>query len=144
MRSSRRSPILEHGAVAVADPMLIFSAYLLFIGHNEPGGGFAAGLVAGVAVVLAWAAGGQSMVRRILPMRSSALLGAGLALAALTGFAALMVGAGFLQSDYVEFAIPVIGKVKVVSPLAFDTGVYLVVVGMALGLVRALGSEEDA
>ncbi|UCG40859.1 MAG: hypothetical protein JSV07_00975 [Acidimicrobiia bacterium] len=142
MRLGRRSPILEHGAVTVSGPLLVFSAYLLFVGHNQPGGGFAAGLVAGVAVVLAWAAGGQATVRRVLPFRSSALLGLGLVLASGTGFASLLVGAGFLQSDYLEVAIPLIGKVKVVSALAFDTGVYLVVVGMALGLVRALASED--
>jgi multicomponent Na+:H+ antiporter subunit A len=142
MRLGRRSLILEHGAVTVSGPLLVFSAYLLFVGHNQPGGGFAAGLVAGVAVVLAWAAGGQATVRRVLPFRSSALLGLGLVVASGTGFASLLVGAGFLQSGYLEVAIPLIGKVKVVSALAFDTGVYLVVVGMALGLVRALASED--
>ena len=144
MRLGRRSPILEHGAVTVAGPLLMFSAYLLFVGHNQPGGGFAAGLVAGVAVVLAWVAGGQATVQRVLPLRASALLGAGLVLAAGTGFASLLLGAGFLQSDYIEVALPLIGTVKVVSALAFDTGVYLVVVGMALGLVRALASEDGA
>ncbi len=144
MRLGRRSPILEHGAVTVAGPLLMFSAYLLFVGHNHPGGGFAAGLVAGVAVILAWAAGGQETVHRVLPVRASALLGVGLVLAASTGFASLVVGADFLESGYVKFTIPLLGEVKVVSALAFDTGVYLVVVGMALGLVRALASEDGA
>lgn len=143
MRPQRRSPILENGAVTVAGPLLVFSAYLLFVGHNQPGGGFAAGLVAGVAVVLAWTAGGPSTVARIIPMRSSALMGTGLVLAAVTGFSSLAVGAGFLESSYLEWVLPLVGKVKVVSALFFDIGVYLVVVGMSLGVVRALGTEEE-
>jgi multicomponent Na+:H+ antiporter subunit A len=137
----RPSPILEYGVLAAGGPLLVFSLYLLFAGHNQPGGGFAGGLVAGVAVVLVWATGGLEMVRRFIPMRSTALLGAGIVVSAMTGFVSLAMGLGFLQSGFVEVALPLIGKVKVVSALAFDVGVYLVVVGMALGLVRALGEE---
>lgn len=141
MSAPRRSAILEAGVVAVAGPLLVFSIYLLFAGHNQPGGGFAGGLVAGVAVLLVWAAGGTPTVHRVLPLRSTALMGIGLIVAALTGFAALVPGLAFLESGYVEFSIPVVGKIKLVSALFFDIGVYLVVVGMALGLVRALGEE---
>jgi len=139
---NRPSAILEAGVIAVAGPMLAFSMYLLFAGHNQPGGGFAAGLVAGVTVLLVWAAGGTATVRRVLPLRSTLLMGLGLLVAALTGFASVLVGLSYLESGYVEFALPVIGKVKIVSALFFDIGVYLVVVGMALGLIRALGEEE--
>ena len=138
---NRPSPILEAGVIAVAGPMLVFSMYLLFAGHNQPGGGFAAGLVAGVTVLLVWAAGGTDTVRRVLPMRSTLLMGLGLLVAALTGFAALLGGLSFLESGYVEFSLPVVGKAKIVSALFFDIGVYLVVVGLALGLIRALGEE---
>jgi multicomponent Na+:H+ antiporter subunit A len=140
----RPSPILEHGVVATAGPMLVFSLYLLLAGHNQPGGGFAGGLVAGVTVVLAWAAGGPDTVRRIVPFRSSALLGLGLVVATLTGFASLFGGSAFLESGYLEQTLPLVGKVKVVSALGFDIGVYLVVVGMSLGLVRALGDEPTS
>ena len=140
----RPSPILEHGIVAAAGPLLVFSLYLLFAGHNQPGGGFAGGLVAGVVVVLGWSAGGPEAVSRIIAVRSSALLGAGLVVAALTGFASLLTGSGYLESTSWELAIPLIGKVKATSALAFDVGVYLVVVGMSLGLVQALGEETPA
>ncbi|MDX2343164.1 MAG: MnhB domain-containing protein [Acidimicrobiia bacterium] len=139
---NRPSAILEAGVIAVAGPMLAFSMYLLFAGHNQPGGGFAAGLVAGVTVLLVWAAGGTETVRRVLPVRSTLLMGLGLVVAAITGFAALVPGLAFLESGYIELAIPVVGKVKIVSALFFDIGVYLVVVGMALGLIRSLGEEE--
>lgn len=142
MKAPRRSPILEAGVVAVSGPLLVFSLYLLFAGHNQPGGGFAGGLVAGVAVLLVWAAGGVATVRRVLPLRSTTLMGAGLVVAALTGFLALIRGLSFLESGYTELTLPLVGKVKLVSALFFDIGVYLVVLGMALGLVKALG--EDA
>ncbi len=139
---NRPSAILEAGVIAVAGPMLAFSMYLLVAGHNQPGGGFAAGLVAGVTVLLVWAAGGTETVGRVLPLRSTLLMGLGLVVAAITGFAALVPGLAFLESGYIELAIPVVGKVKIVSALFFDIGVYLVVVGMALGLIRSLGEEE--
>lgn len=139
---NRPSAILEAGVIAVAGPMLAFSMYLLFAGHNQPGGGFAAGLVAGVTVLLVWAAGGIATVRQVLPIRSTVLMGLGLVIAALTGVAALLPGLSFLESGYIELALPAVGKVKIVSALFFDVGVYLVVVGMVLGLIRSLGEEE--
>jgi multicomponent Na+:H+ antiporter subunit A len=139
---SRPSPILQRGVIAASGPVLAFSLYLLFSGHNQPGGGFSGGLVAGVLVVLIWAAGGSDTVQQIIPIRSSALVGFGLVLAAGTGFASLLIGNGYLESGYVEVAVPAIGTVKAVSPLAFDAGVYLTVLGMSLGLVRAFGDES--
>jgi multicomponent Na+:H+ antiporter subunit A len=143
MKTTRRSPILEAGVTALAGPLLVFSLYLLFAGHNQPGGGFAGGLVAGVAVLLTWTAGGTATVRRVLPFRATMLMGTGLVVAAVVGFASFLPGLGFLESGYVEASLPLFGKVKLVSALFFDIGVYLVVVGMALGLVRALGEEGD-
>jgi multicomponent Na+:H+ antiporter subunit A len=138
---SRPSPILDAGMAIAAGPVLVFSLYLLFAGHNQPGGGFAGGLVAGVVVVMAWIVGGTETVRRILPVRSSVLLGAGLLLAAGTGFAALAAGGDFLESASATAELPLVGSIKAVTVLAFDVGVYLVVLGMSLGLVRALGEE---
>ncbi len=142
MTPLRRSPILEAGVVVVSGPLLVFSLYLLFAGHNQPGGGFAGGLVAGIALLLAWVAGGSETVGRVVPIRAGAFLGVGLTLAAVAGFASLAGGLGFLESGFVEFSVPGVGKVKLVSALAFDGGVYLVIIGMALGLIRVLGEDE--
>ena len=139
----RQSSILEAGVVAASGPLLAFSIYLLFAGHNQPGGGFSGGLVAGITVLLVWSAGGLTAVRAILPIRSTVLLGLGLTIAAGTGFASLVPGLTFLESGYVELGVPGIGKGKIVSALFFDIGVYLVVVGMALGLIRALGEDAE-
>jgi multicomponent Na+:H+ antiporter subunit A len=141
--TGRPSPILEHGVAATSGPLIVFSLYLLFAGHNQPGGGFAGGLVAGVALALLWAAGGTAMIRRVLPVRSTVLLGVGLLIAAGTGAASLVLGLGFLESGYLEIEVPLVGDVKLVSPLLFDIGVYFVVLGMSLGLIRALGEDEE-
>ncbi|MDJ0953644.1 MAG: MnhB domain-containing protein [Acidimicrobiia bacterium] len=143
MKATRSSAILEAGVITVAGPLLVFSLYLLLAGHNQPGGGFAGGLVAGIAVLLVWAAGGTTTVRRVLPLRSTVLMGTGLVVAALTGFASFIPGLEFLESGYVEVSIPLVGEVKFVSALLFDIGVYLVVVGMSLGLIKALGEEGE-
>ncbi|MGF1665194.1 MAG: MnhB domain-containing protein [Acidimicrobiia bacterium] len=141
MKTPRPSAILQHGIVAASGPILAFSLYLLFAGHNQPGGGFAGGLVAGVLVVLVWASGGPETVQRLIPIGASTLAGGGLMVSAGAGFASMVVGLDYLESGYFQLAVPLVGTVKFVSPLLFDIGVYLVVLGMSLGLVGALGEE---
>ncbi len=143
MTPLRPSPILERGLSLAGGAMLVFSLYLLFAGHNQPGGGFAGGLVAGVGVLLAWAAGGTPQLRRLIPFRATVLIGLGLVVAALSAFVPLALGAGFGESAIVEFTLPAFGDVKFVSVLVFDMGVYLVVLGMSLGLIRSLGADID-
>ena len=70
-------------------------------------------------------------------------LGLGLLVSALTGVVALLAGGQFLESGYVTYVLPLLGEVKVTSALAFDSGVYLVVVGLVLGLLRTLGAEAE-
>ena len=144
MKPARHSTILDAGIAVVSGPILVFSIYLLAAGHNQPGGGFAGGLVAGVFILLAWAGGGTALVNRLIPFRSSALMGAGLSIAALTAIVPLFLGLGFLESGYVEIDVPVVGKVKLVSAVLFDLGVYLLVIGMALRLVVGLGEAAPS
>lgn len=141
--TQRRSTILERGIAAVGGPLLAFSLYLLLAGHNRPGGGFAGGLVAGTAIVVAWAAGGAETVGRLVRFSPTTLLGVGLLVAGLTGLAPLLLGAGFLESASVEIDLPLVGHVKAVSALAFDVGVYLVVVGVIHTIVLVLGEPEE-
>ena len=142
MNPLRDSVILRWGMQAATGPLLVFSAYLLFAGHNRPGGGFAGGLVAGIAISLAWAAGGREAVDRLLPARGAILLGIGLVIAVLAGFGGYLWADGFLASANWTVALPGFGEVKVVTALFFDVAVYLVVVGMAAALLRAVGSDE--
>ncbi len=135
------SPILETGTRAVFHTILLFGVYLLFAGHNAPGGGFVGGLVAGAAFVLRYVEGGEAEVAAAAPVAPQGVLGVGLTMALLTGFAPLLGGGQFLQSGTLTRQLPVLGTVKASSALVFDIGVYLVVVGLVLAILTTLGEE---
>jgi multicomponent Na+:H+ antiporter subunit A len=139
----RRSVVLEVITRVLFHTILVFSLYLLFSGHNEPGGGFAGGLVAGLALVLRYLAGGRYELGEAAPVDPGLLLGSGLLLAGGTGVAGLMLGAEVLQTAILEVTLPVLGDVKLVTSLFFDMGVYLIVVGLVLDVLRSLGAELD-
>jgi multicomponent Na+:H+ antiporter subunit A len=138
------SLILDVCVRMVFHTALVFSVFLFFAGHNAPGGGFIGGLVAGAALVLRYVAGGAAEVRRTVPVAPHLLLGGGLALAVVTGAASLVAGGQFLESGVLTLDLPVLGTLKTTSALPFDAGVYLVVVGLVLALLRTLGAEADA
>jgi multicomponent Na+:H+ antiporter subunit A len=122
---------------------LLFSLFLLFAGHNAPGGGFVGGLVAAAAVMLRYVAGGMDEVERVLPLNGSVLLGSGLLLAIAVGVGGWAWGGAFLASAKVEMAVPVFTSLKATTALPFDIGVYLVVVGLVLTVVDILGATAD-
>ncbi|HEY8340913.1 MAG TPA: MnhB domain-containing protein [Egibacteraceae bacterium] len=137
------SVILETGVRAVFSTIVVFSLYLLFAGHNRPGGGFVGGLTAGAAFVLVYAAYGPEGLRQVVRAPPEALLGVGLLLAGGTGVAALLVGADFLTSGAVDVDLPLFGHVKLTSALVFDTGVYAIVVGLVRMVLSTLGAEPS-
>jgi multicomponent Na+:H+ antiporter subunit A len=139
----RRSVLFEVVTRLVFHTIVLFSLYLLFSGHNNPGGGFAAGLVAGLALVVRYLAGGRAELRAAAPFMPGLLLGAGLFLSAGTGLASLLAGGEVLQSWILEWDVPVLGHVKLVTSLFFDIGVYLVVIGLLLDILRSLGAALD-
>lgn len=143
MRASR-SMILEVTVAAVFPTALLVSVYLLFAGHNAPGGGFIGGLVAGAALVLRFVEGGSPAIRRALPVAPTTLLGGGLAVAVATAVIPWFSGDQFLESGKLEVDVPAIGLVKATSALPFDVGVYLVVLGLVLTVLRTLGGGERA
>jgi multicomponent Na+:H+ antiporter subunit A len=139
----RRSVVLEVITRVLFHTILVFSLYLLFSGHNEPGGGFAGGLVAGLALVLRYLAGGRYELGEAAPVDPGLLLGAGLLFAGGTGVGGLLLGAEVLQTAILETTLPVVGDIKLVTSLFFDMGVYLIVVGLVLDVLRSLGAELD-
>lgn len=139
----RRSVILEASVRLVFPTVLVFGLYLLFAGHNQPGGGFVGGLVCGTAFTLRYAARGRAGIADAVPVDPAVPLGLGIVLAALTGTAALLLGGDFLRSGVHQLTLPVLGDVKLTSVLLFDTGVFLVVVGVVLALLRTLGAEAE-
>ena len=139
----RRSVVLETAVRLVFHTVLVFSLYLLFAGHNQPGGGFVGGLVAGAAFVLRYVAGGRAALKAAVPVDPGIPVGGGLVLAAGTGMAAWAFGGQFLESGKVEWHAPLLGAIKATSALPFDTGVYLIVVGLVLAVLRTLGAEAE-
>jgi multicomponent Na+:H+ antiporter subunit A len=121
--------------------VLMTSLWLLFAGHNQPGGGFVGGLLAGSAITLRYIAGGITEVRARSPFKPWMVLGAGLLIAAVVAIVPVLVGDGVLEVASHAFSVPVIGTVKVSSALFFDIGVYLTVVGMVLMAFEAFGEN---
>ncbi len=138
-----RSIIFEVITRLIFHSIVVLSIYLLLAGHNDPGGGFAAGMVTGLALVLRYLAGGRYELDEAAPVDAGKLIGGGLAVAALAAVVPLMLGGAVLQSAIVDIPIPLLGKLHVVTSVFFDVGVYLVVVGLVLDLLRALGSQID-
>ncbi|MDI3212139.1 Na+/H+ antiporter subunit A [Arthrobacter sp. AL12] len=143
MAPERRSIIFEVVTRLVFHSIIVFSIYLLLAGHNSPGGGFAGGLTAGLALTVRYLAGGRFELREATPISAGTLLGIGLATAAASGLVPLLLGGQVFQSAIIEFWLPVFGDVKFVTSTIFDIGVYIVVVGLALDVLRSLGAEID-
>jgi multicomponent Na+:H+ antiporter subunit A len=124
-------------------PAILVSVYLLFAGHNAPGGGFAGGLLAGLALVARYLAGGRYELAEAIPVDAGKILGTGLILAVGTAIGSMFFGGAALQSAYFEADIPVLGHLSFGTSTIFDFGVYLVVVGLTLDILRSLGAEID-
>ncbi|WP_029068140.1 Na+/H+ antiporter subunit A [Jonesia quinghaiensis] len=139
----RRSIIFEVVARLLFHSMIIFALFLLFSGHNAPGGGFAAGLVVGIALIVRYLAGGRYELGEAAPVNAGVLLGLGLFLSAGVGLLGIVLGGEVLQSVIIEFTVPILGDIKFISTLFFDIGVFLLVIGLVLDVLRSLGAEID-
>ncbi|HEY8474813.1 MAG TPA: Na+/H+ antiporter subunit A [Natronosporangium sp.] len=143
VEAGRRSTMLEVVTRLLFHIIVLLSVYLLFTGHNNPGGGFTAGLVAGLALVIRYLAGGRLELAAAAPVNAGAVLGAGLFISVGTGVGAMVLGGEVLRSAILDFSVPVLGKVHFVTSTIFDIGVYLIVVGVVLDVLRSLGAEVD-
>lgn len=132
------SLILRAATRVLASLILLFSVYLLLRGHNLPGGGFIGGLVGSIAFGLYAFAFGADACRRALRVEPRAIAVAGLAVALGTGLLAALAGEPFLTGLWTTVA-----GTKVGTPLVFDVGVYLAVVGAVMTLALELGQEGE-
>ncbi len=123
---------------------LLVSVYILLRGHNLPGGGFIAGLITAVALIMQYLANGVAWTHQRLPANMHPIIGAGLAIATLTGLASFWFGYPFLTSTFGHLHWPIVGDFELASAMAFDLGVYLVVVGATLLILINLGLMHDA
>lgn len=136
------SLILQTGTRALFHTIVLFGVFLLFAGHNAPGGGFIGGLVVGAAIVLRYVAEDAEAIRRTIRIRPERLLGTGILLAVATGLAGFAIDGAFLASGALKLsALPLLGDVKAISVLVFDIGVFCIVVGLVLTVTETLGAE---
>jgi multicomponent Na+:H+ antiporter subunit B len=135
------SLILRTSARLVLTLLLIFSIFLLLRGHNDPGGGFVGGLVAAAAFALYGVADGTAATRRALYLDPRTIIAIGLLIAAGTGAAALFVGDPFLTAGWGDLDFPGLPSLTLGTPLLFDAGVFLVVLGVTQTIILALAEE---
>ncbi len=138
-----RSILLEVVVRLVFHVLIVISLYLLIAGHNAPGGGFAGGLVVGLALVARYLAAGRIELAAAAPVNAGALLGSGLIFAVGTAAVPLFFGADALTSTVFQADFGPFGGIKFVTSTFFDIGVYLVVIGLVLDVLRSLGGEVD-
>jgi multicomponent Na+:H+ antiporter subunit A len=138
----RRLAFVDVSGELAFHAVLLMSLWLLFAGHNQPGGGFVGGLLAGSAIALRYSAGGIDEVRGRSRFRPWTVLGAGLLVATIAAVIPLLAGSAVLDAGFTALDLPLIGTVNFSSALAFDVGVYLTVVGMVLMAFEAFGEDR--
>jgi multicomponent K+:H+ antiporter subunit A len=122
---------------------LLVSVYIFLRGHNLPGGGFIAGLITSVALVMQYMAGGLLATSKTLRIEFPKVIGSGVLIAGLTGLGSFIFGSAFLTSTFGHPMLPVIGEVPLASAAAFDLGVFLTVVGSTLLTISALSGASQ-
>jgi multicomponent K+:H+ antiporter subunit A len=144
-------PLMLRMAARLVLPLaLVVSVYIFWRGHNLPGGGFIAGLVTAVALVLQYMSLGQGRADALLHsgdgQRFTRWVGAGLGIAWLTGVGAFAFGHSFLTSAFGHPIVPVLGELPLATAALFDLGVYVTVVGATMLMLSVLGaaSKEGA
>ena len=143
------SPLMLRITMSWVLPLaLVVSLYIFLRGHNLPGGGFIAGLITSVALIIQYIALGQDTAERLLKAKSGRLyeqwIGIGLLIAGLTGIGAWFWGRPFLTSAHFHVHPPLIGDMHLASAAAFDVGVYITVVGATMLMISVLGDSRHS
>ncbi|MBC3950565.1 monovalent cation/H+ antiporter subunit A [Pseudomonas folii] len=121
---------------------VVISMYLFMRGHNQPGGGFVAGLVMSVAFILQYMVAGTQWVEAQMSLRPLRWMGTGLLFAIGTGLGSMFLGYPFMTTHTAHLDLPLLGDIHVASALFFDVGVYAVVVGSTLLILTALAHQS--
>lgn len=136
-----RSTILQTATRFLMPLLLLFALFLLLRGHNEPGGGFVGGLVVASSFVLYGMAFGVDRARRALLVDPSTLLSGGLLVALSSGIPALLLGRPFMTALWTKVGVePAV--LDVGTPLIFDVGVFLAVIGVVLTIIFTLADAS--
>ena len=140
----RYPAILTSISMALLPLALLVSAFIFLRGHNQPGGGFIAGLVTAVALILLYMARGVEWTQQRLDFPYQPVAIAGVAVATLTGLGSWLFGYPFLTSAFSHVHLPLIGDFELATAMLFDLGVYLAVVGATLMILANLGKITTA
>jgi multicomponent K+:H+ antiporter subunit A len=140
----RHPMLLATVAQALLPLALMVSVYIFFRGHNLPGGGFIAGLITAVALILQYIAHGVDWMKARVNIEYQRVVAIGLLIALITGLASWLFGRPFLTSWFDYFDLPVLGEIELASAIAFDLGVYVTVVGSTLLILSSLGKMTTA
>lgn len=135
------SLILSTAARYLLPLLLLFSLFILIRGHNEPGGGFIGGLVAAAAFALNAVAFDARSTRRTLRIDPRMLIPAGLSIALVSGIIPLFYRDSFMTGKWFSIFVPGLEQLDIGTPLLFDCGVYLLVLGVALTMILTLTEE---
>ncbi|NDV63538.1 Na(+)/H(+) antiporter subunit B [Puniceicoccales bacterium CK1056] len=131
--------ILRKSATLIGLIVQIFAVYLFFRGHNLPGGGFIAGVASAIGILILIFANGSAIITRLCPFDPIRLCAWGLAIATLAGLAGLAFSGSFLTHyHYKDPDFPLLGSLYLGTPLLFDLGVFLVVLGVILKVTLVL------
>ena len=120
----------------------VLALHLFLRGHNEPGGGFVAGLVLAIGFIAQYMVGGTQWVEARMNLRPPRWIAAGLLLALATGLGSLVFGYPFLTSHTAHFNLPLLGELHLPSAFFFDLGVFAVVLGATLLLLTPLAHQS--
>ncbi|HOJ03423.1 MAG TPA: MnhB domain-containing protein [Bacteroidota bacterium] len=137
------SVILRIGARALATLMLLSAIVLLLRGHNAPGGGFIAGLMAAATVTLVAMAEGLAVAQRQLRISPRLLSSLGILVAIGSGLPALASGRPFMSGEWAVLVLPLLGSVPLGTPLLFDIGVFFTVIGFTLTIFFTLAEFNE-
>lgn len=121
----------------------IFVFYIIWTGHNVPGGGFVAGLTTAAGVVLVYVNYGSGLINKKLTFDFKYLIAIGLSSSMLCGLASVVFGYPFLTQAFGRVNFPVLGVVQYATALIFDIGVYLTVTGGCLTIITSIGQSGD-
>jgi multicomponent Na+:H+ antiporter subunit B len=133
-----KTPIIQTVINLLMPLFFLFSLYLLFRGHNEPGGGFIGGLIGAIAFVFHAMVFDSRETIRIFNLNPVRLIAVGLSLAVISGLFALVGGDPFMTALWADFYLPVIGRPG--TPILFDIGVFILVIGIVLKITFSMSS----
>ncbi|WP_210365729.1 Na(+)/H(+) antiporter subunit B [Bacillus sp. REN3] len=122
--------------------IILFSIHLFFAGHYYPGGGFIGGLMTSGAIVLLLLAFDIKTVKEILPVNYLRMVAVGLMFSVGTGLSSLIVKKPFLTHAFTDVDLPLLGKTSLHTAVLFDTGVFLVVIGVTMTIIQTIGESE--